>query len=138
MIDLTIHLRFIGALLLVLALVHIDFPRRFGWHTELKLLSLINRQMIQVHTFFIALVVGLNGLLLLFYAEDLLLPSRLAGAIAGGLLIFWGLRFVFQLFVYDAKLWRGKRFETIMHLVFTLFWTYSLTIYVLVLLRQLA
>lgn len=138
MTELTIHLRFIGALLVVLALVHVDFPRRFRWHTELKPLSLINRQMIQVHTFFIALVVCLNGLLLLFYADNLLQPSRLARAIAGGLLIFWGLRFVFQLFVYDSKLWRGKRFETIMHLVFTLFWTYSLTVYVLVFLRQLA
>ncbi len=136
MTDLTIHLRVIGTLLVALAFVHVDFPRRFGWATELKPLSLINRQIIQVHTFFIALVVALNGLLFLVNAEELIYPSRLAKSIVIGLLVFWGFRFVFQYFVYDSRLWRGKRFETTMHSILSIFWVYSLIIYTLVFLKQ--
>ncbi len=136
MLDLTLHLRCIGVLLMLLALVHVDFPRRFGWSVELRPLSLINRQIIQVHTFFIALLVALNGLFFLLQAEELLKPSPLARAISVGLLVFWGLRFVFQFFVYDSQLWRGKRFETVIHIVFTIFWLYSLTIYGFLLAKQ--
>ncbi|MDJ1486176.1 hypothetical protein QNI16_37180 [Cytophagaceae bacterium YF14B1] len=129
--GLILHLHIIGSLLLLLAVVHLDFPRRFSWKIELSSLSLMNRQMIQVHTFFIALFVGLNGLLFLSMAEELLQPSPLARAITIGLLVFWGCRLVFQFLVYDSALWRGKRFETIMHIIFSLFWSYCLVIFIL-------
>ena len=46
-----IHLKIIGVLLMSLALVHVIFPRYFHWKEELKDLSLMNRQMMKVHTF---------------------------------------------------------------------------------------
>ncbi len=51
------HLRVIGGLLTVLALLHAGFPRYFNWATEFQPLSLINLQMMYVHTLFIALLV---------------------------------------------------------------------------------
>lgn len=67
-----IHFKIIGTLLIGLALVHVIFPKYFNWDKELKLLSLINRQIMIVHTFFIALVVFLMGLLCLTSASQLI------------------------------------------------------------------
>ena len=49
-----LHFKVIGTLLMGLALVHIIFPKYFNWKEELKSLSLINRQMMTIHTFFIS------------------------------------------------------------------------------------
>lgn len=120
-----IHLHIIGWLLIVLALVHIIFPKYFKWENELTKLSLINRQMMQVHTFFIALVVLMIGLLCAFEAKDLV-HTQLGQTICGGLAVFWAIRLVFQLFIYSPQLWRGKRFETLVHILFSCFWMYML------------
>ncbi|UPT66332.1 MAG: hypothetical protein M0D57_17945 [Sphingobacteriales bacterium JAD_PAG50586_3] len=118
-----LHLKVIAALLCLLSLIHIGFPRRFNWGEELKPLSLINKQMMEVHTFFVALTVMLIGLLCWFYANELV-NNPFGRVIATGLSIFWGIRLLFQFFVYSPKLWRGKRFETIMHIIFSLLWIY--------------
>ena len=51
-----IHVKVAGFILIMLALVHVIFPRYFDWKNDLSTLSLINRQMMYVHTFFIALL----------------------------------------------------------------------------------
>lgn len=122
------HLKIIGYLLMVLALVHITFPKYFSWKDELKQLSLVNKQMMQVHTFFIAFVVFLMGLLCATSYDDLI-HMPLGKRIALGLSIFWGIRLLFQFFVYSPKLWKGKTFETIVHVVFSLFWVYLTVIF---------
>jgi hypothetical protein len=37
-----------------------------------------------------------------------------------------------QFFVYSTKLWKGKAFETMAHILFSLFWTYVSTVFILV------
>lgn len=117
------HLKIIGVLLIVLACVHAIFPRRFEWKAQLENLSLINRQLMYVHTFFIALVVFLMGLLCLCAARELMVTA-LGKKILAGLTIFWSLRLAFQFFVYSSLLWRGKRTETIIHILSSFLWTY--------------
>lgn len=129
-----IQLKIIGLLLTVLAGIHIAFPRYFQWKTELRSLSLINRQMIYTHTFFIALTVLLMGLLCWCCGQELLYTD-LGKKIAYGMSFFWGTRLFFQLFVYSPGLWRGKVFETAIHLIFTLFWTYLCIFFLLIGLR---
>jgi hypothetical protein len=94
-------------------------------------LQLVNRQIMEVHTFFIALAVGLIGLLCLSSAHELV-TSTLGRRVAGGLAVFWGLRWYFQFFVYSSKLWKGKPFETTVHIAFSLLWTYLTVLFVLV------
>jgi hypothetical protein len=118
-----LHLKIIGAMLIVLAFVHVIFPRQFEWKTELSGLQLINRQLMYVHTFFIALVVFLMGLLCLTSSSDLV-HTTLGNRLSLGLAIFWTIRLIFQFFVYSSSLWRGKRFETSIHILFSFFWTY--------------
>lgn len=117
------HLRFAGVGLIALALLHAVFPRYFDWSRELPRLSLINRQMMQVHAFFIAVVVALMGALALSSAR-LLVNTSLGQRVAAGIATFWLLRLAIQWFGYSTQLWRGKRFETVVHVVFTCIWAY--------------
>lgn len=118
-----IHLKIIGVLLIALAVIHIVFPRYFNWEKELSSMSLINRQMMTVHTFFIALLVFLMGLLCLTSSGELI-DTNLGKRISFGLAIFWSLRLVIQFFGYSSELWKGKNFETAVHILFILLWTY--------------
>ncbi|WP_435313244.1 hypothetical protein [Cellulophaga fucicola] len=123
-----VHLYIIGTLLMVLALIHIIFPKYFNWKIELQPLSLINRQMMTTHTFFIALTVFLMGLLCVTSATQLI-ETSLGNKIILGLAIFWSIRLFFQFFVYSKILWKGKKFETIIHIIFSGFWVYLCTIF---------
>ena len=118
-----LQLKIIGILLSILAIIHLGFPKYFNWKTELQSLSLINKQMMIVHTFFIALVVLMIGLLCLTSSKELI-ETEFGKKIALGFGVFWGIRLIFQLFVYSPKLWKGKIFETAMHIIFTIFWIY--------------
>ncbi|MDF3028416.1 MAG: hypothetical protein K0S23_2723 [Fluviicola sp.] len=118
-----IHVKTIGIMLIVLALVHGFFPKYFNWKEELKSISLINRQMMIVHTFFIALVLLLMGLLC-FTSTTELLETKLGKIISLGFGIFWSMRLFIQFFGYSTKLWKGKAFETTIHMLFSLLWTY--------------
>ncbi len=118
-----IHFKIIGVLLLLLALIHAFFPKYFNWKEELNLLSQINRQMMTIHTFFIALVVFLMGLLCLTSATALI-QTTLGKIITLGLGFFWIVRLIVQFLGYSSKLWKGKKFETIIHILFSLLWTY--------------
>jgi len=118
-----VHLKLVGITLIVLATLHAVFPRYFSWREELASLSLINRQVMYVHTFFIALILILMGLLCLSSSQELI-ETSLGNKIALGLLIFWFVRLVIQFFGYSSQLWKGKRFETVVHILFSLLWAY--------------
>lgn len=123
-----IHFKVIGVLLIVLALIHVVFPKYFKWGEELKSLCLINRQMMTVHTFFIAFIVFLMGLLCLTSARELI-DTVLGKRINLGLGAFWLTRLFIQFFGYSSELWKGKSFETSMHIIFSLLFTYLSAIY---------
>lgn len=125
---LSLHLRIIGVLLIGLALIHFIFPTYFNWKKDLKPLSLINRQMMKIHTFFIALVVGLMGLLCIHSYHDLI-NTELGKTLSLGIGIFWFIRLLVQYFGYSSTLWKGKAFETGVHILFTILWFYLTTIF---------
>ncbi|QES87873.1 hypothetical protein [Rhizosphaericola mali] len=118
-----IHYKIIGIILIILAIIHFVFPKFFDWKEELKPLSLINRQMMYVHTFFIAFVVFLMGILCLISSNELI-NTQLGKTISLGLGLFWTIRFIFQFLVYSPKLWKGKYFESIVHIAFSILWLY--------------
>lgn len=118
-----IQLNIIGALLIILALVHVIFPKYFNWNQELSTLSLINRQMMQIHTLFIALTLLLMGILCVTSSTELT-TTILGKRISLGFGIFWGLRLFVQFFGYSSELWKGKKFETTVHITFSILWTY--------------
>ncbi len=117
------HLELIGGILIAIALAHAVFPRAFDWKHELARLSLMNRQMMKVHSFFIALALVLMGALCLSSA-DRLVGTELGRRVALGLGVFWTARLLVQLFVYSPRLWLGKGRETVAHVALTLTWAY--------------
>lgn len=126
-----LHLKIIGIILLLLATLHLIFPKYFNWKQELSSLSLINRQVMYVHTFFIALIVLLMGILCICCAADIV-NTTLGRQLSFGLFVFWGCRLIFQFFVYSPTLWKGKAFETAVHIAFSLLWAYLTTVFFLI------
>lgn len=122
--SLEFHLRLAGILQIALAGLHLFFPARFRWKEELSRLSLLNRQIFLVHTFFICVVLVLMGALSLAAAPELLRPGSLPRMLLAGLAVFWTLRLAAQWLAYDARLWRGNRFNTWVHWLFTALWSY--------------
>lgn len=123
-----IHLHIIGITMILLAIIHAVFPRYFHWKKQLHHLSLINRQLMYVHTFFIALFVFFIGLLCLTSSFDLL-TTTLGKKLCLGLSLFWFIRLYFQFFVYSPLLWKRKVRETIIHILFVLLWTYFASVF---------
>jgi len=124
-----LQLKIVGTLLVLLGVAHCYFPKRFGWKDELARLSLLNRQIFLVHTFFIALTLVLMGSITALYAKALLEPSPVNRAILACAAIFWACRLFVQFFVYDSKLWKGNAFNTWMHVLFSCFWIYLVATY---------
>jgi len=94
-------------------------------------ISRINREMMYVHTFFIALAVLLMGLLCITSAKAII-STPLGNKLALGFFIFWFMRLVIQFAGYSPALWRGKRFETAMHILFSILWTYFSVVFFMV------
>ncbi len=129
-----LHLKFIGCILIALSMMHINFPKRFNWSEEFSRVSLLNRQMMFVHTLFIALVVFLIGVLCLTSAKELV-QTDLGKRICFGIFIFWFARLVTQFFGYSSLLWKGKRYETTVHIVISILWVYLSAVFFLVAMR---
>lgn len=125
------HLNIIGIILIVLSLAHGGFPKHFKWRDECSSLSLINRQMMYVHTFFLALALFLMGVLCLTSANEIV-ETELGKKLALGLGVFWTFRLLFQFFVFSTENWKGKKFETWIHILFSLVWTYVTAVFLLI------
>jgi hypothetical protein len=122
------HLKVIGIVQIALALLHVAFPSRFDWKKELVSLTLLNRQIMYVHTLFIALTIVLMGILCLSSAVDLA-GTALGKRICLGLAAFWIIRLLVQFFGYSSELWKGKTFETAVHITFSILWVYMSGVY---------
>lgn len=121
---LALHFRVVGVMMALLVIVNVFVPSRFHWREELARVSLINRQIFQAHTVFIVLLLGLFSALFLTCGEALLEPTRLSRAVLVGLTVFWALRMLMQWFFYSPAVWRGDRFNTLMHGLFSAAWIY--------------
>ena len=124
-----LHLQIIGCCLILLGLVHTIFPKQFNWKRELSSLSTMNREMMYIHTFFIAFTLILVGMLCLTSSTELI-ETTLGKRVCLGLGIFWTVRLYIQFFGYSSSTWRGKPFETIVHILFSIFWAYLSFIFI--------
>jgi len=122
-------LRLAGAMQIALAVAHLFFPKYLNWNEELPRLSRLNHQIFIVHTIFIGYVLVLFGALSLIAPQALLEPTALSRIMLGGLAGFWGMRLLFQWFVYDWSSWRGSSGKTIIHIGISVFWIYLTAVY---------
>jgi len=127
--TLLLHLRLAGVVMASLVVVNLMVPGRFHWREEMSRLSLVNRQIFQAHSVFLVLTLALFSALLLTCGPALLEPTRLSRAVLAGLTIFWGLRMLMQWCFYSPSIWRGHRFNTVMHYTFSVVWVYVTTVF---------
>ena len=127
--TLLVHLRVVGVVMASLVVVNLVVPRLFHWREEMSRLSLLNRQIFQAHNVFLILTLALFSALLLTSGAALLEPTRLSRAVLAGLTVFWGLRMLMQWYFYSPLIWRGHRFNTVMHYVFSVTWVYVTTVF---------
>lgn len=125
-----LHLKITGVLLVLLAFLHVIFPKYFKWSAELQSVSVINKQMMYVHTFFIAFTVFLMGVLCLTSFTELTATS-LGKKVSLGLSVFWMARLLIQFFGYSSLLWKGKTLETVVHVAFSVLWAYLSGVFIL-------
>jgi hypothetical protein len=123
------HLRAVGVFLAALAVMNLFVPRHLRWREELARLSLVNKQIFEVHAIFIVLVLAMFAVLLLSSSDALLEPTRLSRLILGGLTIFWGLRMLVQWFYYSPATWRGNPMRTALHYGFSVAWIYLTAVF---------
>lgn len=127
--TLLVHLRLVGVVMASLVVVNLVVPGRFHWREEMSRLSLVNRQIFQAHSVFLVLTLALFSALLLTCGTALLEPTRLSRAVLFGLTVVWGLRMLMQWCFYSPLIWRGHRFNTVMHYVFSVVWVYVTTVF---------
>ena len=132
---LLVHLRAIGVFMAALVVINLFVPAHLGWREDLRRVSLVNRQIFEVHAIFLVLILAMFSVLLLTASDALLEPSRLSRLILGGLTIFWGARMLAQWFYYSSATWRGSRFRTAMHVGFSAAWIYVTTVFALAFMR---
>lgn len=58
-----------------------------------------------------------------------LIATRLGKRISFGFGLFWAIRLYCQFFIYAPELWKGKKFETTMHITFSILWMYLTSIF---------
>jgi hypothetical protein len=126
---LLVNLRAVGVFMAALVVVNLFVPRHLGWREELARISLVNRQIFEVHAIFLVLILAMFAVLLLSSSEALLVPSRLSRLVLGGLTIFWGLRLLVQFFYYSPATWRGNRLRTTLHYAFSAMWIYVTAVF---------
>ena len=126
---LLVNLRAVGVFMAALVVLNLFVPRHLGWNEDLKRVSLVNRQIFEVHAMFLVLILAMFAVLLLSSSEALVEPSRLSRLILGGLTVFWGLRTLAQWFYYSPATWRGNRLRTAVHYVFSAVWVYVTAVF---------
>lgn len=126
---LLVNLRAIGVFMAGLVVLNTFVPRHLRWREELQRVSLVNRQIFEVHAIFLVLIIGMFAVLLLSSSDALLQPSRLSRLVLGGLTIFWGARMLAQWFYYSPATWRGNPLRTAMHYGFSVVWIYVTVVF---------
>lgn len=134
---LLVVLRLAGAGLIALSLLHVPMGRQLRWSEEAARMSQAGESIFHVHTLFVCVMLVLLGLPALLTPRVFLDVSPAGAWLAGMGLAIFALRLWVQWFVFPAALWRGKQFETAMHLLFTVIWSALTLLFALCVLVQL-
>jgi hypothetical protein len=136
--TLAILLRIAGAVLLLLAAMHVPISRRLKWCEEPLRLSPVNAAVFHVHALFICLILILMGLPCIADPWVFLERNRAGGWLAWTFAAFWTARLYAQWFVFPRTLWLGRKLETRVHFIFTVIWVFLAALFVLCGARQAA
>jgi hypothetical protein len=102
-----------GGIQLALALANLEVARKLDYRANLAKLTPMVGQIFRAHAVYIVLIILWFGALCLFFAARLASRDPLARFLTGGLAVFWGLRAIIQLTVYDKKVRKDYRLQDV-------------------------
>lgn len=123
------QLRLVGAVLILLGLSHAAMPRVLDWPSHFTGLPALTRRILHLHTFFIAVMCVLLGLVPLVLTDELLAPDRLGTAVLVAECAFWGIRWCAQFVAFPAAIWRSSRLYVVGYLGTAGLWTWVVVVF---------
>ena len=103
---------------LSVAVLNLFLVRIMKWEEEVARMPQLVREVFHVHAWFITITLAIFGVVTIRFADELAAGTNDLGRwLAAGIGIFWLIRWLMQFFYYDSSHWRGKRAETIVHIV---------------------
>jgi hypothetical protein len=114
-------LQAVAGLQLGIAVLNLFLIPLLNWKNDLEHVSLLLREVFQVHVWFISITLGIFGVITFRFAEELACGSNAMGRWLGaGIGVFWMIRTILQVSFYSASHWRGQMGRTIAHVVLLL------------------
>jgi hypothetical protein len=115
-LELALQLAAVGQA--AVALLNLNLVRLLRWQPDLARMTLLVRQVFQIHTFFISATLLIFAALTGRFAHELATGSDPIGRwLAGGIGLFWAIRAILQVAHYSPSHWRGIPSRTAVHLI---------------------
>lgn len=122
--HLELWLRIVAAAQIALAMLSLCLPRILDWKADINRMSLLVRDVFEIHSWFIALTLVIWGVLTWRFAPEMAhAPTDLSRWLCAAIGLFWGIRAILQWTHYDSSHWRGIPSRTLIH--WTLFFGYG-------------
>jgi hypothetical protein len=122
--HLELWLRIAAVTQIALAGLSLCLARILDWKPDMARMSLLVRQVFEIHGWFIALTLVIWGVLTWQFAPEMAAhPTQLARWLCAAIGAFWGLRTVMQWTHYSTSHWRGNTPRTVIH--WTVFFGYG-------------
>ena len=103
---------------LSVAVLNLFLVRIMKWGEEVARMPQLVREVFHVHAWFITITLVIFGVVTIRFAGELAAGTNDLGRwLAAGIGIFWLIRCLMQFSYYNSSHWRGKRAETIVHIV---------------------
>ena len=103
---------------LAVAVLNLFLVRIMKWGESVARMPQLVREVFHVHAWFITITLVIFGVVTIRFAGELAAGTNDLGRwLAAGIGIFWLIRWLMQFFYYNSSHWRGKRAETIVHIV---------------------
>ena len=112
------HLLELAALAQVaVAILNLSLVRLMEWEPDLARMSLLVREVFQVHAWFISVTLAIFGTLTWRFAAEMASGGNpVTQWLCAGIGIFWAIRTVLQVTYYSASHWRGQVGRTVAHI----------------------
>ena len=114
--TLELLLRLAALAQLGVVVLNLFLVRLMNWRRDLETMSLLIREVFQIHIYFISITLAIFGTLTWRFAGEIATAAHpLCVWLAAGIGIFWAIRSVMQWSHYSAVHWRGDRLRTLIH-----------------------
>jgi hypothetical protein len=117
---LELFLRIVAVAQIGLAMLSLCLARVLDWKADIARMSLLVRQVFEIHGWFIALTLVIWGVLTWQFAPEMAAhATALSRWLCAAIGFFWGLRTVLQWTHYSSAHWRGNTPRTVIHWTLT-------------------